>query len=298
MGDFLEDGFEAFKYGFTWIKNIENWKTYLVWILAYFLIFGSIIAIIGVPIFLSLFSTRQVSPPDLKAGFLLWTLFASLAIVVMFLVFQMFLIAAVTVRSLTGLGIKAPAVSTNKIVDSIFLSIILAFKLYFMWYDFKWFAIFIASLLLILLSPLFIIVAFFAYMAYIFALVYYSVRLSFSLYVFFASENMPASQAIDTSLALTNGYFWQITGRNFIAGLIIGAVFFGLTLVPALIANVIDAVIGYSIFSNLFSAIINPLQVMTGIYTSAYVYSKVLELNGEKLDRMGASSQMQNKPKK
>ncbi|MFH0971678.1 MAG: hypothetical protein V1835_03870 [Candidatus Micrarchaeota archaeon] len=279
MGDFIEDSIEALKFGFSWYKDPENIKSYVAFVIAYVVVFAAVIAAIGIPLFKSISNPSIMTRPELSPAFFLWMAMALITISVLFWVFQMFVIAPVMVRGMNSLGITAKFPDSNKILGALLLSIIVAFKSVFCWYDKRWLAALFLAIILPILNRVLIIFSVLVFFAYIFAVIYYSIRLWFSLFVYFSRENVGYSEATDTSFALTSGHVIGVFARNLIAGFFAGVIIGLLALVPSLILGAIDYLIGFPLFQKLFDAVIAPIQVFTGLYIQAYIYSSVLQWN-------------------
>ncbi|MEK6953859.1 MAG: hypothetical protein AABX01_02550 [Candidatus Micrarchaeota archaeon] len=286
MGDFFEDSFAAAKFGFEWTKDSENWKSYGLCVLAYLLVFGLIIAAIIAPLLGMLASFKSPLDPNFSVGYLVYLLAAMLTIIVLFWIVQMLIIGSVIANGLNKAGVAAKWPNLEKRKGAILVAIISGFKAFFMWYDKKWLFVLLLTIILPLINPLLMIISVMLFFAYGGASFFMNIRLSQSLFAYFASDTLTPSQAVDTSYALTRGYAVSLFARLFVSSLSIGIVFWLLTFIPWAIFSILDMIIGIGIFSNLLAAVVNPLQVFAALYSQAYIYSIVLQWNKERLALM------------
>ncbi len=286
MGEFFEDSMSAMKYGFSWYKDMENWKSYGLYVLANFLLYGIIIALFF-PIF-SAFATSTIprSSPFLSAEYMLFLVASLLTVFVLFWIFQMYIFGGVIVRGLNGANVASKTASFSKTNGAIILTLIQAFQTYFMWYDKKWLGVLFVAIILPFFSMWLLGISILLFFAYICALIYMSLRLSMSLYVYFSTEEISYSHAIETSYALTRGMVTSMASRLIVAGLIASILIGIATLIPRIFLMILDAVIGFQLFQTIFDIIISPIQIFTGLYISAYVYALLLGWNKERLGRM------------
>jgi hypothetical protein len=286
MGEFLEDCVEAVKYGFSWYKDMENWKSYGLYVVASFLLFGIIIALLW-SLFAPYFSGHiPTNSPTASIGYLLFFLAGLMTAFVCFWIFQMYIIGGVLVRGLNGVKVASKPATFSKTNGAIILTLIQAFQTFFMWYDPKWLALLVVAIILPFIYMPLIFLSILLFLVYLCALFYMSIRLSMSFNVYFSTEGISYSHAIETSYALTKGMVTSMFGRVVLAGMVTGILVNAVTAIPSFIFWIIDSIIGFPIFQAIFNIIISPIQVFTGLYISAYVYSLLLGWNKARLGQI------------
>ncbi|MEK6953849.1 MAG: hypothetical protein AABX01_02500 [Candidatus Micrarchaeota archaeon] len=281
MGDFFEDSIAAAKFGLKWFDDPKSHRLYFAFALCYLALFLIANYVLGLPVGASY---DQKAIRALVESGQLTNLFAgAFTLGLVFMVPFLILSVMIAIKALNRLKIKARGVNANSVVGYVVVMIIVFLKSILLWHNKKWWVIILLPIpLFFLIGKLTLFFAFLAFLAYIFLVAYTLLRLCFGDFFYLADQSLSPSDAVKKSFKMTKGFLLKLFARFLISTIIVSVILTAIFILPQILLGFLDTIVGNSLLSIAFQALVSPMQLMAGTYSQVYIFSLLLQWNKNK----------------